>query len=90
MSYVLSAERFGIEKGLRQGLQEGLQQGLQQSIINVLETRFSTAPETLVDSVNQVADLDMLNDLHRQAILVSSLAEFEQVLHAIAPQDNTA
>lgn len=80
MPYVTNIERRGIQKGLEQGRQEGLLAEAQTSVIDNLEVRFGTVPESIVNTINQMTDRARLKQLHRQAIQVSSLAEFAQLL----------
>ena len=93
MTYVTSVERFGIQQGLEQGLEQGLQQGQimrgREAILDVLETRFGSAPRDMTRRVNQIADESLLKRLLRQAILVSSLAEFARLLtDALSTEEN--
>ncbi|NEO27688.1 MAG: transposase, partial [Kamptonema sp. SIO4C4] len=95
MPYVTSVERIGMEKGRQAGLQEGRQAGLQEGrqagryegiredILEVLEVRFETVPEALVETVNGIQDDSLLRTLHRQAILVSSLEAFQEVVNSL-------
>ncbi len=88
MSYVTSFERKGIEKGLQQGLQQGTQHGLQlgilqtlrENVIDILETRFQTVPSTLLKMIQAIDDNSLLSRLHREAVLVESLEQFEQLV----------
>ncbi|MDB9314844.1 transposase, partial [Spirulina sp. CS-785/01] len=82
MPYVTSVERIGMEKGRQEGLQEGRQERLREDILEVLEVRFETVPDSLVEVVNGIQDDSLLRTLHRQAILVNSLAEFQEVVNS--------
>lgn len=85
MTYVTSVERFGIQKGLQQGQ---IMWG-REAILDALETRFGSAPRDITRRVNQIADESLLKRLHRQAILVSSLAEFARLLtDALSTEEN--
>ena len=59
---------------------KGALRNAQEGVIEVLEVRFAEAPETAVEAVNSIEDMDILKDLHRKAITVGSLDEFEQIL----------
>lgn len=76
MPYITTYER----RGMQQGLQQGLQQKAQEDILEVLEIRFETVPEILVERINQMNDLAILNTLHRQAVVVASVEAFQQFL----------
>jgi flagellar biosynthesis/type III secretory pathway protein FliH len=92
MPYVTSVERLGIKKGLKEGLQRGLQKGLQkglqrgmlqnaqQSVIEILETRFETVPDTLARSIEAIEDLAILQRLLKRAVVAASLDEFQESL----------
>jgi hypothetical protein len=82
MPYVTSIERHGIEKGL----QQGRLQTLREVVVENLETRFGAAPEGLREQVFAIEDLDRLRDLHRQAIVVASLAAFQERLTGTQPE----
>ncbi|MCF7709368.1 MAG: transposase, partial [Verrucomicrobia bacterium] len=74
MPYVTSIERLG----RKEGLQEGLQKALHAAIVEVLEARFSSVPKELKAKVNAIADEQELRRLHRKAVLVPSIEEFER------------
>ncbi|MEA5469318.1 Rpn family recombination-promoting nuclease/putative transposase [Spirulina sp. 06S082] len=76
MPYITSVERLGIEKGL----QQGLQQGRQEDIIAVLQVRFETVSDALVEAVNGIQDDAILANLLRQAIAIPSLDAFQEIL----------
>jgi flagellar biosynthesis/type III secretory pathway protein FliH len=84
MRYVTSIERLAKQEGIEEGLQEGRQLGViqssQDSVIEVLETRFGEVPITIIDAVNNINDSSVLKTLHKRAISIPSLAEFEQLL----------
>jgi len=42
--------------------------------------RFQEVPPELNEALNNINDLSVLKQLHRQAITVSSIAEFQQLL----------
>ena len=46
----------------------------------VLFTRFGRVPESIVNLIDQIDNLEILDELHRQAVTVDSLAAFEQLL----------
>lgn len=51
-----------------------------EDLIEVLETRFSTVPDTLKNSIFAIDDLGLLKQLHKRAITIDSVQEFEQLL----------
>lgn len=97
MTYMTTFEKEGLEKGLQQGLEQGLERGLQQGlqqgilqkaredVIAVLEIRFKTIPEPLIETVYSLEDTDTLEALHKQAVICESLDQFERDLeHFVA------
>ena len=77
MPYITSVERIGREEGLR----EGLQQGAQQMLLDALDERFGTLPESVSAAIHQIQDQEQLRLLHRHAIRSKSLAEFQSILN---------
>jgi hypothetical protein len=51
-----------------------------ESVIEVLETRFSSLPNDLSQRINAINDLALLKRLHKQAITVTSVEEVVQIL----------
>ncbi|MGK7947100.1 MAG: transposase [Microcystaceae cyanobacterium] len=72
MPYVTSFERIA--------RQEGIVQNGREAILEVLEVRFSSFPNELAEKINQLEDTEQLKTLHREAITVGSLAEFQEYL----------
>jgi hypothetical protein len=70
MPYVTSIERLGIEKTMR------------ENIISILQVRFTTVPSDLVNLTNQIQDIEQLKILHRQAVTIPSLADFQQLINS--------
>lgn len=60
--------------------QEGIQQNAREAVLEVLELRFEELSEELIAAVNGIEDTFLLKQLHRQAITLNSLAEFQQIL----------
>ncbi len=55
----------------------------QEDVIEVLETRFSSVPTSLVETINLMEDAALLKTLHKRAITIGSLAEFEQLIQEL-------
>ena len=53
----------------------------QENIMELLEDRFENLPESLVEKINQIKDLNRLKYLLRQTIHVNSVAEFEHLIN---------
>ncbi len=76
MPYITSIERHGIEKGIEQGMLNKAR----ESVVEVLEVKFNSIPDDLKQTINNLDNLEVLKQLHRQAIVISSLTEFEELL----------
>jgi hypothetical protein len=75
MPYITSVERMGMEKGMIQKARE--------SVIDALEIRFENVPSELVDEISQVKDTSLLKNLHRQAITLDSISDFQDYLNQL-------
>lgn len=51
-----------------------------ESVIEVLEVRFNDIPIELREKLNTISDVAVLKQLHRKAIAINSLLDFQQVL----------
>ena len=96
MEWTKEWEQQGLEKGLERGLERGLEQGLEQGlerglhqgslqstrddILDVLLTRFDSAPQDIIDVLQTVEDISYLKSLHRQAVKIKSIEDFQQLL----------
>ena len=72
MRYVTSIERMAKEEGVIQTHRE--------NVLETLTTRFEEVPTRVVEAVNIIDDVAVLKSLLRRAILVGSIAEFEDEL----------
>ena len=84
-SFAQYIKQQGIEQGIEQGREEGIEQGGRQraieDILEVLEIRFGLSEaHPLSTRIAAIEDLQLLKQLLRAAIQVSSLEAFEQVL----------
>ncbi len=77
MPYITPLERFAIAKGRQEGI---LEKG-RESVIEILETRFDSVPESLVETINQINNEGVLKVLHKRAITIASLGEFQELMH---------
>ena len=76
------------ERGLQQGIQQGLQQGQRQQsvedLLDVLDIRFDArAVEPLKPKIEAIEELHILKQLHRSAVQVADLYEFQRILDSI-------
>ena len=68
MPYITGFERDGMAKMARENVGE------------ILETRFEVLPPDLSERLNAIEDIALLKRLHKRAITVASVEEFEQVM----------
>ena len=88
MTYITTAERIGIKKGIEIGIQQGIEKGIQKGIQkgallkaqemlqNTLTIKFGDLPEDIKAQITQINDLDKINALFEIAIRTDSLDEF--------------
>jgi hypothetical protein len=72
----------GMQQGVEQGIQRGFMQALRGALIEVLEDRFETVPRTLMKSLGEINDPDVLKSLHKKALRASSSEEFKNAVKA--------
>ena len=84
-SLIQSFKREGREEGFEQGIEQGQIKSTLEDILEVLEIRFDLpASHPLSARIAAIEDLQRLKQLHRAAIQVSSLDEFERRLDSTA------
>ena len=66
-----------------EGIKEGIQEGIQQSLFDALETKFGTIPAKLTETINDIANTEIIRILHRHAIKCNSIEEFENKMQLI-------
>jgi len=62
------------------GMQRGVVQTSRESVIEVLTVRFEVVPPEVSEGINQIEDVSVLKELHRRAIVIASMVEFQQLL----------
>ena len=72
----------------RRALARGAKENSQQNIFDLLEIRFGTLPESLIQSLKQIDDMTVLKELHLQTISVNSLEEFQQLIDSNLSNEN--
>ena len=74
-------KREGREEGFEQGIEQGGRKRAIEDILDVLEIRFDLpTSHPLSARISAIEDLQRLKQLHRAAIQVSNLDEFERML----------
>jgi hypothetical protein len=79
--YVTSVERMAIQ----QGIEQGLEKGMRVMLLEALQTRFGDLSPGLEARLEAISGTEQLKELQRQALLVDSVAAFEQQLELVAP-----
>jgi predicted transposase YdaD len=69
-----------MQRGEQRGREEGKLLNAREWVIKVLETRFENVPEEIKEAINQVEDISELEQLLKQAITISSVADFQRLL----------
>ncbi len=57
-------------------------------MIAILEVRFGEVAPTLIEGINAIEEVPVLKQLHRQAIAIPSIEEFQQVLEQDLAEEN--
>lgn len=71
------------------GMQAGILQTARESVLEVLEVRFEVVPTEVIEAVKQIEDPSVLKQLLRQAISITSIEEFQQMLEqSTTTEDN--
>lgn len=90
MPYILSFERNAERNAERKASQarlEGILEKGREDVLEVLRIRFENLPSSLELVINQIEDDSVLKALHRQAVTIASLEEFEQLVAQLVSVD---
>ena len=75
----------GREEGIEEGIEEGERKSTLEAILEVLEIRFGLSEtHPLSDRISAIDDVQHLKQLHRAAVQVSNLDDFEGMLDSTA------
>lgn len=79
MSYVITAERYGLEQGLEQGRAEGVAEGQLRGLLTglgaILDLKFGAAGAEVLPMLRQIYDADRLETILQQIKTAISLDE---------------
>ena len=64
------------EQGTKHGREQGVVRARQENIIKLLQIRFDTVPESIIQKVNGIQDLSRLNSLFEKAATLETLDKF--------------
>jgi len=67
-------------RAMQRGVEQGALQTARESVLEVLEIRFEVVPPELIEAINEIEDTSVLKQLHRQALALDSLEEFQRLL----------
>lgn len=79
MPFLSRIEEEAMEAGIQQERQQTLQV-VRENVIEILQMRFQEVPPEFSDVLNKINDVSILKQLHRQALTVSSISEFQQLI----------
>ena len=79
MPFLSRIEEEAMEAGIQQERQQTLQV-VRENVIEILQMRFQEVPPELNEALNKINDVSILKQLHRQAITVSSISEFQKLI----------
>ncbi|GEM_PF-1516787 len=77
MPFLSTLEEMALEKGEEKGAKETSR----NHIIKILEKRFGTLPDELINAINKLDDLSLLERLILETITVNSVAEFNTLIN---------
>lgn len=75
--------KTGHEEGFKEGQKEGRKEGLQQAIIANLRELYGSAPDEIVNAVQQVKQPETLQELLTYSLRAGSLEAFQQRLQSV-------
>ncbi len=79
MRYVTSIERIAKQEGI----EEGKVEIAREDVIEVLAVRFGDIPSNVLENINRINDVSVLKRLHRNAIAISSMEAFVELINEI-------
>lgn len=68
---------------------DGMVIATRKSVVTVLEARFGVVPTEISERLEAIEDLDVLERLHRQAVVIASIQQFQLILNEIPPSETT-
>ena len=80
MQYVTSIERIGKKKWENEGIEKGVLKNAREAVIDVLIARFEAVPTPLISKIKKIKDTSTLKMLHKNAIFVGSVNEFNEIM----------
>lgn len=66
-------EKRGIEQGRKQGREEGGINAMQTSILELLQHQFGIIPETIINQIKEIQNLQLLDTIFKQALTAATI-----------------
>lgn len=80
MPFLSRMELMAKEEGVQEGIEVGKLQTLRETILDVLNLRFASVSETVVELLNRLDDAAILKQLFLRAVVIASIDEFQKLL----------
>ena len=68
---------------IEQGMKEGIKKGKIEVLIETIKIKYNNISKPLTTFIQSIKDEEMLNNLHREAILCNNMSEFQHKLEKI-------
>lgn len=68
---------------------DGMVKNARESSVAALEVRFGTVPAEISERLGTIDNIDVLKQLHRQAVVIGSVEEFQQLLNEVPTSEPT-
>ena len=78
-----SISNIWIEQGKKEGIKVGIKVGKIEALIETIKVKFNNISKPLKTILQSIKDEEMLNNLHREAILCNNISEFQHSLETI-------
>ncbi|HEY9702066.1 MAG TPA: hypothetical protein V6C58_06450, partial [Allocoleopsis sp.] len=86
MPLMSNIEEKALNRGIEQGTQKGSLVTRRNDVIRILKIRFGSDIQSVDESINQITDLSLLEQLLEQSVISNSITEFEQYLQPVKPE----
>jgi flagellar biosynthesis/type III secretory pathway protein FliH len=71
------------QEGFDEGMQQGQMEHAKKAIADVLEARLNVVPLDIITALKPLEDVQILEELHRKAVIVKDIQEFRALLQQI-------
>ncbi|NET01853.1 MAG: hypothetical protein F6K61_15020 [Sphaerospermopsis sp. SIO1G1] len=87
MPFISPIEEMAEERGEAKGKQLGARETCQNNVLKILANRFDSIPELMSNSLKQIEDMTILENLLLASISVNSLEEMQKLIDVELPKD---